>query len=351
MSHQITNTDRVVLNRKSAWHGLGKVIEEDLSCEAAARKYELAEPVEGMPVFIKHPTTGELVEIETHQANVRMINTPEGDIASVLGVVGSSYQICQNIDLARFMDALANESHGDVVTETCGTLQGGKRVWFLARGGSYDIGGDKSYQYLLGSNSHGGDASIRFDPTDIRVVCANTWQAVTGSFREPENLRRAGFSVRHSGNLEVKLEECRRALREFGAASRSSRELAERLADTAIDRRGAVSFFSSQYAASGFALPTEENLPKSTRDKRQRAMDKAYGAFMARYDSECAKFGGESAWLALNAWTGYVQHDKASAGADDTARRENRIRSSLFGVNRDRTTDATVNAVAQFLSA
>lgn len=350
MSHEITSTDRVVLNRRSAWHGLGTVIDEDLSCEAAARKYGLAEPVEGMPVYIRHPDTDELVEIESHQANVRMIETPEGNIPAVLGVVGSSYQICQNIDLAKFMDALANESHGDVVTETCGTLQGGKRVWFLARGGSYDIGGDKSWQYLLGSNSHGGDASIRFDPTDIRVVCANTWQAVTGSFREPENLRRAGFSVRHSGNLEVKLEECRKALRNFDAARRSSRELAMRLADTKIDRRAAVAFFSSQYASSGFALPTEENLPQSTREKRQRAMDAAASQFLARYDSECLKFGGESAWLALNAWTGYVQHDKASAGADDAARRENRIRSSLFGVNRDRTTDATVNAVASFLA-
>ena len=63
---------------------------------------------------------GNALEVASHRANIRLIDTPEGQITSVLGVVGESYQVCQNRELAEFTDALAQT--GEVVIVADGPI-------------------------------------------------------------------------------------------------------------------------------------------------------------------------------------------------------------------------------------
>jgi phage/plasmid-like protein (TIGR03299 family) len=350
MSHEIATTDSLVLRDKAAWHGLGTIIEHDVTAVQACEQYGLGWNVDRWPIFTKNPLTGELVEVDTHRANVRLIDTPEGPTPSILGLTGEDYQVCQNRELAEFMDALAQT--GKVVIETAGSIRGGKRVWFLARSDAYDMpGGDKSYSYLLGSNAHDGTGSIRLDPTDIRVVCKNTLNMVLpvdAVERSSQLVEPAAITIRHSGKLANKLEEARRAIREFDRIKQQHRELVAQLAEKRIDRTAAMAYFAQRYSET-FVVADEED-DRKTRDRRNERMDKAAAAFMQRYNAEVAQFGGASAWLALNAWTGYCQHDLKSTGKSDGERRENRIRSTLFGVGAQRTAIALADAVAEFLA-
>ena len=245
------------------------------------------------------------------------------------------------------MDALAQT--GEVVIETAGSIRGGKRVWFLARGDSYEMpGGDKSYSYLLGSNAHDGSGAIRLDPTDIRVVCANTLRAVVPDAADHRLVQPAAISIRHTGQLSSKLEEARRAIRQYGQIAQQHREIVSRLAEQRIDRTAAMAYFAQRYSET-FVVPGEDDTPKLAERRRER-MDKAAVDFMARFNDESAKFGGATAWLALNAWTGYCQHDLRSTGTTDEERRDNRIKSTLFGVGAKRTSLALADAVADFLA-
>lgn len=348
MAHEITETDSLVLRHDAAWHGLGTIIDEDVSAVDACERYGLGWDVDGWPLLTRNPETGELIEVSSHVANVREIDTPEGRIASVLGVVGSSYQVCQNRELAEFMDALAQT--GDVVIETAGSIRGGKRVWFLARSDAYSIGSDKTYSYLLGSNAHDGSGSIRLDPTDVRVVCANTLRMVVPDAADFRGVQEASISIRHSGKLTNKLEAAKAALAEYDAIKRRHREVVAEMAEKRIDRQQALQFFARRYSESFATADNGDRLDPKVEERRRQKMDRAAAAFLARFDRESRQFGGESAWLALNAWTGYCQHDLRSAGKTDAIRHENRVRSNLFGDGARRTSLALQEAIATFLA-
>jgi len=70
------------------------------------------------------------------------------------------------------VDALLGEG---VRFETAGSLHEGRKVWMLAKlPNSYTLGGEEIAPYLVFSNSHDGNSSIRVAMTLIRVVCQNT---------------------------------------------------------------------------------------------------------------------------------------------------------------------------------
>lgn len=340
MSHQIQETDNVLLRKQSAWHGLGQIVEDDLTAVEACEKSGIDWEVQGMPTYWKNPVTGEFHEINSHRANVRTIETPEGNVHKFLGMVGSGYEICQNRELAEFCDALSQT--GEVVTETCGTLRDGKNVWFLCKADSYDFGGDVSHSYLLASNSHDGTRSIQLVPTDIRVVCANTLQAVIGDF-ESNNVKRAAISIRHIGDVSEKLVEARNALREYNEIKERNREWYYKMSQTKFDEDRAEDFFIAQYATSFQAYHKEAATEKVQERRFQRQMI-ACQKFKERLNREANQFGGISAWLALNAWTGYVQHDHNPPKNAEVA--EKRQYSQLFGTVANRTSGALADMVA-----
>jgi hypothetical protein len=70
----------------------------------------------------------------------------------VLGIVSDEYEVVDNRDAFRFLDALiGSELH----FETAGSLWGGRRVWVLARRPEYvELGGDPSATYIYVANSH-----------------------------------------------------------------------------------------------------------------------------------------------------------------------------------------------------
>ena len=350
MGHEIETIDRVGLRGEQAWHGLGTVIQDDLSAVDAAERFGLTWPVEGLPLYAM-TRDGRYLPVDTHVANYRTADCDGQSIEHLLGVVGVDYRVCQNRELAEFTHALAET--GRVTIESCGSLRGGKRVWFLARGEAFTVGDtvDKVYPYILVSNGHDGTQAIRVTPTTVRVVCSNTLHMVIPR-SEGERPESAAITIRHSGKISDKLEQARNALKYYGSILQRNRDIFDAMQSQAVEREQVVKLFADTYAAF-WEVATPDELASQSKEVRRNAenrlarMQKASTLFLERYDSEKQELGlGDTLWTAFNAMTGFIQHDKAPRGKDDSDRIERRRESNLFGINATRPHEVLAGSLA-----
>lgn len=183
------NVESMFSVRQVPWHGLGTIIQEAPDSAAALKLAGLDWSVKQVPVLYEGQETG-------HQFNVR-----ESD-NRVLGVVGSRYNPVQNAEAFAFTDELVG---GDVRYETAGSLADGKRVWMLAKMPDTRVLDDVVEPYLCLTNGHDGFSSLKVCMTPVRVVCQNTLNmALKGAKRT--------WAVRHSGNINAKMEEAQQTL-------------------------------------------------------------------------------------------------------------------------------------------
>ena len=157
----VANVESMFYVRTTPWHGLGTRVEEALTSKDALHYSGLDWKVEQEALM-----TETFHDVEGFKANVR------SDNRAVLGVVSNRYQVVQNEEAFAFTDALVGEG---VTYETAGSLNGGRRVWLLAKlPEKYQLVGDTVEPYVVFTNSHDGSAAIRMACTPVRVVCQNT---------------------------------------------------------------------------------------------------------------------------------------------------------------------------------
>lgn len=352
MAHEITSTDSVLLHQRPAWHGLGMVIEEELTAVEACRKAKMSWEVEPWRLTATGPN-GETIEVPDFVANVRV---DQGlDLRAVLGVVSGDYRVCQNMQLAELADEVA--SSGKVIIESCGSIRGGKRVWFLAKGEAYQVGGkDAVDSYMLFSNGHDGGSSLRMTPTSVRVVCSNTLHMVIPRFdgQRPES---ASISFMHLGSMDRKIAAAKQALQHFAAVRDSNFEMMERLAQTPISRMQADQLFAGSYAAfwetaTDAELRDSDLRKRGIAERRLERMREGRAAFLERLNDEARKTGMElSVWSAMNAMTGFVQHDKVPTAKTSEAAYEARCERNLFGLGAQRTHEVLAASLALGLAS
>ena len=186
------NVESMFYVRETPWHGLGTRVKEAPSSKDALIYAGLDWKVIQEPVYTE---SQEL--IEGYKANVR-----DSD-RRVLGVVTDRYKVIQNEEAFAFTDALLGEG---VRYETAGSLQGGKKVWMLARmPHEYIITGERISPYLLFSNTHDGSGAIKVALTPIRVVCNNTLNLALSTAKR-------SWSMIHTGDIQGKLQEAKDTL-------------------------------------------------------------------------------------------------------------------------------------------
>lgn len=224
MGHQITTTDKMFSVRDMPWHyaqtrdRVAILDEPPKSIDEALEKSGLGWGVSQEPVFIRRmvpnphgdqfPPTEMFVPLKDaddveYMANIR------SDNEAVLGVVTDDYKVVGNREAFEFMDALLGS---DLYFETAGSLQGGKRVWVLAKVPEYiEVGGDPTAMYLYVANSHDGSMAVQAGATPIRIVCANTLGMTLRRSEYGEAAQRT-FKFRHTGNLKLKFDEARKVM-------------------------------------------------------------------------------------------------------------------------------------------
>lgn len=198
------NIESMFYVREVPWHGLGVRVEEALTSHEAISAAGLDWQVVQKPIYTSdfvcsigniHSSDKQL--IPNYKANVRDSDN------QVLGVVTDRYKVVQNEEAFAFTDALIGEG---VRYETAGSLQGGRKVWLLAKlPEKYIIGGERIEPFLVFSNSHDGSGAIKVCMTPIRVVCQNTLNLALDTAKR-------SWSSKHTVNIKTRLDGVRDTL-------------------------------------------------------------------------------------------------------------------------------------------
>jgi phage/plasmid-like protein (TIGR03299 family) len=307
MSHGITSNDRMFSVRERPWHGLGAVLDEyPRSIDEALEKAGLGWKVTHGDVLVvqrpestddfgtKHPA--ELIPAAGFKANLRE------DTGEVLGIVSDDYEVVENIDAFRFLDALiGSELH----FETAGSLWGGRRVWVLARLPEYiELGGDLSATYIYVANSHDGSMAVTAAVTPIRIVCANTLGAALRHAEHGVHAQRT-FRFRHTGNLQSKFAEARQVLGMTIDYERQFKVLADRLALEPISER------ALEHSVLRHLWVIDEEQGKVARANRERTIGRVLDVFRGRgVAGDTTGNSPGSKWVAFNAIAEHLDYGR-----------------------------------------
>lgn len=269
--------ETMMYNRTVPWHGLGTKVDEAPTSADALRLAGLDWTVEQKNIQLCGGA-----KIQNYKANVRSSD------GQVLGIVGDRYKVIQNSEAFSFTDDIIG---GDVRYETAGSLNGGKKIWLLAKLPETEIAGDKTEPFMCFSNTHDGSGAIRVCMTPVRVVCSNTLNLALDTARR-------SWSVRHTGDLQSKMHEARICLQMANAYMGELAKEADRLANTTVTRAQLDQILEELF-------PVEESSSQREKENVKKLKDE----FMVCYFApDILKFRG-TAWGAVNAMSDMISHN------------------------------------------
>jgi len=317
MGHEITVREdgraEAAFALRPAWHGLGVVLDHPMTSAEALEAAGLNWRVEQVPVAAKYASHYE--DIRGVYANVR------SDTHAVLGIVSGRYKVVQNDEAFAFLDRLIEDHQMEY--ESAFSLRGGKQVVLLARLPKSDqiVSGDEVLRYVLLSLAHDGEGSIRFGPTSVRVVCANTF-ALASKSKEVKSL-----SIRHSGDIDAKLQQARDILRQVNDQFDKYAEVGRELAKVRLSA-------GDWFRLLDVLCPLLDEADPDYTERRQNQLIKTRRGITQAFHNWTQASAPRSAWAAFNAVTEFIDH-LPRRGATYRQKAEARFNVCLFGPGRD----------------
>jgi len=294
MSHNINENRMFCVG--TAWHDVGQRVEKEVKASEAIKLARLDYEVEKQEIQTKSG-----LPIEDNFATVRKDNQ------AILGVVGSRYEIIQNVKAFEFFDVLVGE--GQAIYHSAGALGKGERIWLLTKlPDIMKIGSqDTVEKYLCLTNSHDGTKALQVYFTPIRVVCQNTLNV---------SLKNKGksISIRHTPNYKGKIDEARRVLGIVIDYYAQFETLANQLKDLKMTKETTNAYFDS-------VLNIKNNDEDSTR--KLNVKNELLGLYENGAGNQIPDIQ-HSLWTAYNAIAEYADFGK-------TVKNDNRLESLLFG--------------------
>ena len=312
-AHHLSNGQAEAAFVGSTWHGLGVDVSEAMNSEEAMHLAHLTWLVNQYPVYKKMPD-GEMVEVPGWKTNTRSDNNFD------LGLVKNNYQVVQNHVAFQVMDSLYMD--GILKYESAFSLNGGKDVVLLARLPKVDevVDGDVSHRYLMMVLNHAGLKCIIFLPTSVRVVCANTKRLALNQ-GEGQILK-----VRHTGDMNLKLEDARQALLEINEAFSKETIQAREMASKLVSKDESVEYLDHLYPMPKL---TDENFTQRRFDKVKTIREDVMHNYLYAPEQQISGIK-ESRWSLFNAVTQYEDH-RNFKGKDIPSKAETRFKAITLG--------------------
>jgi phage/plasmid-like protein (TIGR03299 family) len=308
MAHHIESNDYMASgNGIRPWHGLGSIVEGMMTAQDALREARLGWTAR------KHPIT----LAGTDRIIPDQYAVTRDDDNSVLGIVGSSYEILQNADAFNFFDTIAER--GDAIYETAGSLFGGRRIFITAKiPGLIQVGSgeDVTEKYILLSNSHDGTSAVSAKLVMTRVVCNNT---LTAAMRESGR----SISIRHS---QLMHEKIRMATEMLGVANKRFIEMEQSFNEMLKVKMTEQDV--KKYLMSVFDIQE----PKTEDDRKSKDARAVIQCLELHETGKGSEMTRGTLWGAMNAvteWTSHHRTYKERAGGN--TRVDNKGNSILFG--------------------
>lgn len=245
MSHMVENMfyRQDQGKNKTPWHSLGLPIDDDkkLSIEDGIKSAGLDWEVRKIPLTVMSKEQMMSLGIKEDDASkfdglhgkiVDRFATVRMSDLSILGNVGKSYEILQNMDAFKFFQPFLDS--GSATLETSGSLFSGQKVWVLAKLNRPDMEiskDDTIRKYLMLSNSHDATMSLRISLTSTRVVCMNTLMSALNS-KSTSSIR-----LRHSSNIKSNLDSIRDIVNTVDAEFEATAVQYRRMKNKAINQK------------------------------------------------------------------------------------------------------------------
>lgn len=307
MAHGILDNKDFVSLKLGAWHGLGTVVETEMTVSEALKLGGLDFQVNKSPNVHRIPVEfSDPVEIISEDS----FFTYRTDNNRVLGShVGGYYTPLQNEEAFGMIDEVVQQ--GNLVIETAGSLWGGKTVFVCARQKNPIVVGkdDETYQYLVMSNSHDGSMAATAFFTGVRVVCNNTLNL---SLKNCINKK----SIKHFKNVKHSYNE---ALKMIGVIETNHTHATEAFNSLSKSKMTQRLFFD--YLANVFFEPGERKRIKSGEPVKDVISTQKSKLIESVIDYSYTGVGqpeaGEmSAWWAYNGVAGYFSNIKEYKSPD-----------------------------------
>lgn len=324
MSHMIDESNgraNIAYVGETPWHGLGQELTAGADLETWKREAGLDWTVKSAPVQYQN---GELRTYEDRKVLFR------SDTGAPLSVMSKGFNVVQPGEILEFYGEIAKA--GGFTLETAGSLDGGRRVWALAKvnDGADVVGKDRVRPYILVATSFDGTLATIAKFTAIRVVCHNTITASVGAY-DPAKGRTVGgeaddvtpgreqaVRIVHSTrwteevakDVRLRLGIAHDAFERFLIQSRalSSREMTDAEADDFV------------------AFLLEPYVGKKDGKRRDPRETRGYDRILELFRGQAigTEMAGRTRWGMLNAVTQLVDHER---GRSDSTRLE----SAWFG--------------------
>jgi phage/plasmid-like protein (TIGR03299 family) len=172
---------------------------------------------------------------------------------------------------------------------------------------SLQIGGvDAIDMYLMAWNTHDGTSSFNLMTTPIRVVCQNTLSMAI-------NNAKSSFALRHTTNVQGKVQEAREALQLSWKYTEAFTAEAEEL-------------LAQKLSTNDFAKIVEKLIPiDESVDRKRTLSEEARGALMGLWNAPTQQNVFGTKWAAWNAVVEYADWAKPVRGDNADVKRAERI--------------------------
>jgi phage/plasmid-like protein (TIGR03299 family) len=243
--------ERFFGHREPAWHGLGTVLDEELSVSAAFTKVGMNYEVQKVPLIAnvqldEFASSSEETKVSMPLPTDKfaIVRNPTADDLQhhIFGICSADYEIVQNSEIARLLDPLSEQWK----TETVGAIDDGKTIFITLDAGATSLKAkngktlDNIAKYFLITETKDGGSAMKFAFTPVRVVCSNT--LVTG-------LKAAvvSSSLTHKTGIRNEMEWRLRLLAEMSKAENAVMSNMQLMAKIVLDNSDLVEIIDAAY--------------------------------------------------------------------------------------------------------
>lgn len=301
------------------WHGLGQELSQGASIDQWRVEAGLAWEVHRAQVeFVAEDPAGNPTR---HAGESEILY--RSDTFAQLGIVTDRYKVVQPAEVMEFFRDVVGT--GGMSLETAGSLDGGKKVWALAKTGQdFRIRGQDAVEgYLLLSTSFDGSMATRAQFTSVRVVCNNTLQMAAADTK-------GAIKIPHSTDFDargVKID-----LGILGGAFQHFEDQANALAGRPISNKEAMDLILQVMEPKAYAEMLKGHEPELS-TKRVNQIKRIFDLYNYAGRGVSLASAKGTAWGLVNAVTEYIDHESGH-------NTNNRFRSAQFGPGASLKTDA-----------
>jgi phage/plasmid-like protein (TIGR03299 family) len=310
MSHDIDNSTgkpAMAYVGELPWHSLGERLPPGRDIDEWVRAARLDWEIRMLPV--------------SYQFEGRNLLMPDrcvlarSDSGAALSIVSNEYLVVQPKEVLEFYRDLVATRH--YTLETAGALDGGRKVWALAKTGLVKgVAGDpadKLGAYVLLATSCDKSLATTATFTSVRVVCQNT---LTFAMHDMKDKLRRSIKIDHTRKFDpAEIRE------ELGLMDESFERFLEQINPMAAQKVSDSD--ASLYFQSLFQSDRERQEGKPLSVQKLREINQLVSIYKSA-DSQQTKAAKGTLWGALNAVTYYVDHVRAQKTGD-------RLDSAWFG--------------------